>query len=58
MANNATPVAPRATAAVVVDRPPKCPSCGRPVGEYMARPWSVRCRKCKTQAKSAPEGGA
>ncbi len=35
--------------ATVVDRPPRCQECGRPIGEYAARPWSIRCRHCKAE---------
>ena len=66
MATNAPPVAPPATPAVVdrppptrpvVDRPPRCASCGRALAEYAARPWSLRCRHCKQENKSAGPHG-
>lgn len=34
-----------------VDRPPKCSHCGRTLGEYMARPYSLRCRRCGEQTR-------
>ena len=35
-----------------VDTDPRCPQCGKRLGEYFGVPWSVRCRNCGHQAKS------
>lgn len=37
----------------VVDKPPRCETCGRAIAEYAARPWSIRCRHCKQENKRA-----
>lgn len=31
----------------VTDHRPKCWNCGRVLGKYFSRPWSIRCRRCK-----------
>lgn|GEM_PF-2727276 len=36
----------------VVDKPPRCEACQRPIGEYAARPWSLKCRHCKTETRA------
>ncbi len=36
---------------VEVDTDPRCPACGKRLGEYFGVPWSVRCRNCGHQAK-------
>lgn len=35
-----------------VDKPPRCEACGRPIGEYAARPWSLKCRHCKAETRA------
>jgi len=35
-----------------VDMPPRCEACGRPIGEYAARPWSLKCRHCKVETRA------
>lgn len=35
-----------------VDTDPRCPACGKRLGEYFGLPWSLRCRNCGHQAKS------
>jgi len=35
----------------VVDRPPRCSVCGKRLGDYFGRPWSIKCRNCGHQAK-------
>lgn len=50
-------VAGAATALVeetVVDYPPRCHRCNRALAEYLARPWSLRCRHCRAYNKSGP----
>ena len=37
---------------VVVDKPPRCQQCGRAIGEYAARPWSIKCRHCRAENRS------
>jgi hypothetical protein len=37
---------------VEVDPAPRCPACGRQLAEYLARPWSLRCRRCGEQCRS------
>lgn len=37
---------------VRVDTEPRCPACGKRLGEYFGLPWSIRCRNCGHQAKS------
>lgn len=36
---------------VEVDPEPRCPACGKRLGEYFGLPWSVRCRNCGHQAR-------
>lgn len=31
----------------VTDHQPRCWKCGRMLGKYFSRPWSIRCRRCK-----------
>ena len=31
----------------VTDYEPRCWKCGRMLGKYISRPWSIRCRRCK-----------
>ena len=33
--------------AQVTDYQPRCWKCGRALGRYFSRPWSIRCRRCK-----------
>lgn len=35
-----------------VDKPPRCEACGRPIGAYAARPWSLKCRHCKAETRA------
>ena len=37
---------------VEVDTNPRCPHCGKVLGEYFGRPWSIRCANCRQQATS------
>lgn len=32
----------------ITDYQPMCRKCGRVLGRYITRPWSVRCRRCKS----------
>jgi hypothetical protein len=34
-----------------IDYAPACDACGRVQAEYLARPYSLRCRKCKHQVR-------
>lgn len=36
---------------VDVDLDPRCPHCGKKLAEYLAVPWSLRCRHCGQQAR-------
>jgi len=36
---------------VRVDTDPRCPACGKRLGEYFGLPWSIKCRNCGHQAK-------
>jgi tRNA(Ile2) C34 agmatinyltransferase TiaS len=36
---------------VQVDANPRCPVCGKKLGEYFGLPWSIKCRNCGHQAK-------
>jgi tRNA(Ile2) C34 agmatinyltransferase TiaS len=36
---------------VEVDTCPRCPHCGKRLGEYLGLPWSIRCRNCGQQAR-------
>ena len=33
--------------ALVTDHRPRCWKCGRVLGKYFTRPWSLKCRRCK-----------
>lgn len=37
----------------VTDYDPSCWRCGRVIAEYASRPWSIRCRRCKAENRSA-----
>lgn len=50
-----TPSPPRPPQPVIDERP-HCWRCDRALCEYAARPWSIRCRRCKAQNKSKDEG--
>jgi hypothetical protein len=34
-----------------IDYEPKCDACGRVQAEFLARPYSLRCRRCKAQVR-------
>lgn len=36
----------------MIDQDPRCWRCHRALAEYMGRPWSRRCHRCKAQDKS------
>jgi len=36
---------------VRVDTDPRCPACGKRLGEYFGLPWSIKCRNCGHQAR-------
>jgi phage FluMu protein Com len=36
-------------AVTVLDRGPRCWRCGRKLAEVVARPWVIRCSRCKAQ---------
>jgi hypothetical protein len=36
---------------VEVDTDPRCPACGKKLGEYFGLPWSIKCRNCGHQAQ-------
>ena len=36
---------------VEVDTDPRCPACGKKLGEYFALPYSIKCRNCGEQAR-------
>ncbi len=36
-----------AEAAPVTDMAPRCWRCGRTLAEWLSRPWSLRCQRCK-----------
>lgn len=40
---NSNPTGP----AHVTDYQPRCWKCGRMLGKYFSRPWSIKCRRCK-----------
>ena len=31
----------------ITDYQPRCWKCGRVLGKYFSRPWSIKCRRCK-----------
>lgn len=38
----------------VVDRQPRCWRCNKKLAESVARPWEIKCRRCKaTNAQPA-----
>ena len=39
----------------VIDYEPQCWRCRRVLGGSMARPWNVKCRRCKALNYSKPE---
>lgn len=44
---------PRLLPAPIVDRPPRCANCRRPIGKEAARPWVLKCRHCKVETRAA-----
>ena len=36
---------------VEVDTNPRCPACGKRLGDYFALPYSIKCRNCGHQAR-------
>ncbi len=36
---------------VEVDTDPRCPACGKKLGEYFGLPWSIKCRNCGHYAR-------
>ena len=42
--------------ALVTDYRPKCWKCGRVLGNYFSRPWSIRCRRCKANNQGDLKG--
>ena len=40
----------------VTDHQPRCWKCGRVLGRYFSRPWSIRCRRCKATNQGALKG--
>lgn len=50
------PQPPSEPARPLVDNKPTCWHCGRTLFEYAARPWSLRCKKCRAQNKSQDHG--
>ena len=42
--------------ALVTDYQPRCWKCGRVLGRYFSRPWSIRCRRCKATNQDALKG--
>ena len=38
----------------MTDNDPRCWRCGRVLAEYMSRPWSKRCHRCKAENRSEP----
>lgn len=41
-----------AMAKTVIDREPRCLDCGRRLAEYLTRPYSITCPRCKKQQES------
>jgi len=41
-------------ASATIDHEPRCWRCGRRLAEYISRPWSLRCQKCKAPNASVP----
>ena len=39
---------------LIVDRFPQCWRCKRTLGEYFARPWSLKCQRCGANNRSEP----
>ena len=42
--------------APVTDHQPRCWKCGRVLGRYFSRPWSIRCRRCKATNQGTLKG--
>lgn len=42
--------------AQATDYQPKCWKCGRVLGRYFSRPWSIKCRRCKATNQGALKG--
>ena len=40
----------------VTDYQPRCWKCGRVLGKYFSRPWSIKCRRCKATNQGALKG--
>lgn len=53
--NAAAQIAPSSP---ITDREPKCWRCGRTLGAFFSRPWSLRCQRCKAENASSPEASA
>lgn len=34
---------------MTIDDSPRCPRCGKLLAQMLARPWSLRCPRCKTE---------
>lgn len=51
-----TPDGDPAVPAQVTDYRPRCWKCGRVLGRYISRPWSIRCRRCKATNQGALKG--
>lgn len=32
----------------MIDTAPRCKQCGKKLAEELARPWLIRCTRCKT----------
>jgi phage FluMu protein Com len=39
---------------MTTDTSPRCWRCNRVLAEYMTRPWSKRCHRCKAENRSDP----
>ena len=42
--------------AQITDYKPKCWNCGRVLGKYFSRPWSIRCHRCKATNQAVLKG--
>ena len=40
----------------VTDHQPQCWKCGRVLGRYVSRPWSIKCRRCKATNQGVLKG--
>ena len=40
----------------ITDYQPRCWKCGRVLGRYFSRPWSIKCRRCKAKNQGALKG--